>query len=100
MRLIPEQVQTVLQTISEHAGRSASACLFGSRLDDQARGGDVDLFVETASPLTLLERARLRLDLENRLGLPVDLLVHRRGTPISPFQQIARSRSMPLRVPG
>ena len=100
MRLTPAQIRIVLQTISEHAGRSASAYLFGSRLNDEARGGDVDLFIETATPLTLLARARLQRDLENRLELPVDIVVHRRGPPSSPFQQIARAHAVPLRMPG
>lgn len=49
--------------------------------------------------MPLLEHARLQLDLENRLGLPVDLLVQGRGIPGSPFQRLARARAVPLRMP-
>jgi predicted nucleotidyltransferase len=99
MRLTPAQIQTVLRTVAEHAGDSAATYLFGSRLNDQARGGDLDLLVETARPMPLLERARLQLDLETRLGLPVDVIVHGPGTPVSTFQQLVRARAQPLRLP-
>lgn len=101
MRLTPAQIQTVLRIVSDHVGQSARTYLFGSRLDDRARGGDLDLLVETANatPMPLLERARLQLELETQLGLPVDLIVHAHGTVASSFQQLARARAQPLRLP-
>jgi uncharacterized protein len=73
--------------------------LFGSRVDDHARGGDVDLLIETTAPMTLLDRARLKHELEVNLELPVDLVVHDRGTPPTPFQRIARAKAIALRAP-
>ena len=99
MRLTSAQIQTVLRIVSEHAGDSACTYLFGSRLDDQARGGDIDLLVETAASMPLLERARLQLDLETQLGLPVDLIVQGRDAPVSSFQHLARARAQPLSRP-
>ena len=99
MRLTSEQVETVLQTIRRQADESARVYLFGSRLDDRARGGDVDLFIETTAPMTLLDRARLRQELENQRQLPVDLVVQARGTCPRPFQRIARARAVPLGTP-
>lgn len=99
MRLTPAQVQIILGTVQDYAGSSAQTSLFGSRLDDQARGGDVDLFVETPAPMSLLDRARLQLALETRLELPVDVIVHSPEAPVSPFQQLARLRAQPLSLP-
>jgi uncharacterized protein len=59
MRLTSDQVLTILGTASRLLGEAAVVYLFGSRLDDRARGGDVDLLIETPQGLTLLERARL-----------------------------------------
>lgn len=96
MRLTREQTQIVLQTITQLAGSSARAYLFGSRLDDQARGGDVDLLVETPTPMPLIKRARLKHVLESQLNLPIDLVVHSLSAEPTPFQQIARARAVPL----
>ena len=96
MRLTREQVQIVLQTTTQLAGSSARAYLFGSRLDDQARGGDVDLLVETPTPMPLIQRARLKHLLESQLNLPIDLVVHTLSAGLTPFQQIARARAIPL----
>jgi predicted nucleotidyltransferase len=47
MRLTSDQVLTILGTASRLSGEDAVVYLFGSRLDDRARGGDVDLLIET-----------------------------------------------------
>ena len=96
MRLTREQTQIVLQTINQLAGSSARAYLFGLRLDDQARGGDVDLLVETPTPTPLIKRARLKHVLESRLKMPIDLVVYSLSTEPTTFQQIARARAIPL----
>ena len=49
MRMSPEQIQRLKQTISKHFGESASVRVFGSRIDDSRRGGDYDFYVETSS---------------------------------------------------
>jgi hypothetical protein len=59
MRLTTDQVSTLLGAASRLAGEAVVVDLFGSRLDDPARRGDVDLLIETPHGLTLLERARL-----------------------------------------
>ena len=46
MRLTPEQAQAIRQRIDTHMGKHARIWLFGSRVDDSRRGGDVDLYVE------------------------------------------------------
>ena len=60
MRLSPIQSQMICQQIHHHFGDSAAIWLFGSRLDDQKRGGDVDLYVEAAHH-TLLDEIRRKI---------------------------------------
>lgn len=96
MRLSPEQTLCITRTVLALAGTSAEAFLFGSRLDDMARGGDVDLLLETDTHLSLLDRARIKMELESLLGLPVDIVAHTRGQAPTPFQRIAQAGAASL----
>ena len=96
MRLTADQIQAMTRTVARMTDGGAEVFLFGSRLDDRARGGDVDLLIESDAPLTLLERARLQVELETTLHLPVDLVVQSRNVAPTPFQQIARARAVKL----
>ena len=46
MRISPEQAHAISVAVKAAAGAHAQVKLFGSRLDDDARGGDIDLLVE------------------------------------------------------
>jgi predicted nucleotidyltransferase len=51
MRISGKQVEVIRKLSQEVAGRGARVRLFGSRLDDDARGGDVDLMIELDTPV-------------------------------------------------
>lgn len=51
MRLSHAHIESLKRLAFEEAGSSARLRLFGSRLDDVARGGDVDLLLELAEPV-------------------------------------------------
>jgi predicted nucleotidyltransferase len=51
MRLTQTQIAAIREIVAEVAGSDASVRLFGSRLDDTAKGGDVDLMVEVPHPV-------------------------------------------------
>ena len=59
--------------------RCAVRALFGSRVDDNRRGGDVDLYVEPATAPDLTARLRCRSELADALDLNVDLIVQQPG---------------------
>lgn len=96
MRLSPEQLEIITKTTSSVAGGSARVSLFGSRLDDSRSGGDVDLLVEATPAIGLLKRAKIKLLLEQRLNLPVDVTAATMGEENNPFVAIARARSLCL----
>ena len=96
MRLNPEQTRLILRCVRQQFGECTRVMLFGSRLDDKARGGDVDLLVETEAVPSLHQRALATLALEQALNLPVDIVAMQRGTPGSAFAQIARRAAQPL----
>lgn len=88
MRLTPQQIHIILTTIGEHAGRDVSVVLFGSRIDDNRRGGDIDLLIDSPVPPNLTQRARIKLALEARLELPVDIITKQKDKNPTPFQSI------------
>lgn len=96
MRLTDQQMQTISQVVRIIAGKTAEPYLFGSRLNDQARGGDVDILIEVDRQLGRMEQAKLKMELEQRLGLPVDLVFRLRNAKPTPFQLIARHRAVRL----
>ena len=71
MRLSPEQVTAIRQTAAEVFGDDVGVWLFGSRVDDSKRGGDVDLLLSPVmldARQQLLHKIRFLSRLERRLG--------------------------------
>ncbi len=74
MRLTLEQQAAIRSTTAEAFGPGVAVWLFGSRVNDAALGGDVDIYVE--SDLAELQReVRCKVKLQDLLDLPVDLVV-------------------------
>ena len=96
MRLSPEQLAIIRQAVQTIAGQNARAIVFGSRLRDDAKGGDLDLLIESDQSISLLQRARIKMTLEEQLALPVDVIALRRGADATPFQRIAMATGVPL----
>jgi predicted nucleotidyltransferase len=70
MRLTNAQIETIRRDVRELAGKAARIWLFGSRLDDDQRGGDIDLMLELTEPVA--HPARLAARLSARLYLHLD----------------------------
>lgn len=47
MRLTPDQEQIIKSTVDRVLEAESRVWLFGSRVDDELRGGDIDLMIET-----------------------------------------------------
>ena len=78
MRLSSQTQQVIRETAQEIFGLHTVVKLFGSRIDDNARGGDIDLLIESTSIVIDSERKALQLiaRLQIRIGdQPIDVLV-------------------------
>jgi predicted nucleotidyltransferase len=95
MRLQPNQILSIQTVVQQIAGQQAKTWLYGSRLDDARRGGDIDLLVQSTPPITLLQRARIKTQLERQLGLPVDVMAAGDSS-LSPFASIAVAQGVLL----
>ena len=47
MRLQSKEIQTIIQIAKDIYGETVQVYLFGSRLNDEKRGGDIDLLVRS-----------------------------------------------------
>ena len=94
MRLSPLQSDLICQQVHRHLGDDAAIWLFGSRVDDQQKGGDVDLYVET-NPHPLLSEIKCKVSLQESLQMSVDLVV-RPPLDNSTIAQIAKSQGIRL----
>lgn len=78
MRLSDEQARAIARIAHELAGERAQVRVFGSRLDDNARGGDLDLLLELPEPAAnpALMAARLAAKVSRLMhGRNVDVLI-------------------------
>lgn len=95
MRLTASQIEIIRQAAYQNFGADASVWLFGSRVDDARRGGDVDLYIESPRKNTLISELRCKITLEDSLDLHVDLIVKEPGKD-KPIYQLAKTQGVQL----
>lgn len=99
MRLTAEQVNAIRRIAGEEAGADSVVRLFGSRLDDAARGGDIDLLLEIPYPVDnpALLSARVAARLMRALGgRHVDVLLAAPNLETFPIHRIAATEGVRL----
>jgi len=99
MRITPEQILAIRNGVSQLAGGAARVWLFGSRVRDDARGGDVDLMLEldeaVAEPAQL--SARLAAQVSRAMyGRKVDVLSKPPNLKFLPIHAIALAEGIRL----
>lgn len=78
MRLTPFEIDAIRRCARRHFGEHCVVRLFGSRVDDTRRGGDIDLHVvaETIDQATLEKELEFTKELKGFIGeQQVDVLV-------------------------
>ncbi len=97
MRLDSDIMLRVVAEIRQVYGPDAEVWLFGSRADDQAKGGDIDLYVETANENALLSHIESRRRLFQLFGdRKIDLVVRMRSHEPTPIERIARKTGIKI----
>jgi predicted nucleotidyltransferase len=98
MRLTSQQLQTIKALVSEVFGSDVRVHLFGSRLDDSKKGGDIDLLVKSDRVIDqkLHKSASLAAQLQMSLGeQKFDIVVKDAQTPDSPFyREVSRTAAL------
>ena len=100
MRLSAEQIKAIKQETEHFFGAQAEVWLFGSRVDDAQRGGDIDLYVlPGTSDADQLAMARFSFlaRLKQRIGdQKIDLVLQRVGDEDLPIHVQAKQQGVRL----
>lgn len=99
MRLSETSREVIRQAVMEIFGPDARVQLFGSRVNDDARGGDIDLLITSDTPIAEAEQKSLRLVARLQLKLgdqPIDVLVLDPSTPRQPIHVQALRQAVPI----
>jgi len=93
MRLTPSQEQIIKSTVDRVLDVESRVWLFGSRVDDHLRGGDIDLLIETEAAFP--NRAKMLCSLYGALiyalgDRKLDVLLKDARTRDAPVFQIAK----------
>lgn len=100
MRLSQEYISQIRAIVHQYFGENATLLLFGSRLNDQARGGDIDLYVETDLSAEDVVDAQIatQVQLHKVLGdQKIDLVVKRRQSATNlRIYEVAQTTGVPL----
>ncbi|GDX86011.1 hypothetical protein LBMAG43_20530 [Methylococcaceae bacterium] len=93
MRLTTQQALLVKKTVDAILNEPNTIWLFGSRVNDEKRGGDIDLFIETQSHCSNRAETICRLYCELVMALgeqKIDILLKDKNTAEVPIFEIAR----------
>ena len=94
MRLTEHQIHLIRQLAQQVAGSQSRVRVFGSRLDDSARGGDIDLLLELPEPVDnpALMAAQMSTRVSRALhGRKVDVLLSAPNLMRLPIHDVAFS---------
>ncbi len=99
MRLSDAEVDLIKSTATKWFGADCAVRLFGSRVNDAAKGGDIDLHVITSKPemATLDAELGFVVDLKGKIGdQRIDLVLRTAHSPEHSIDKIAKTRGVLL----
>ncbi len=98
MRITSSEQEIIKSSVKKHFGRNANVYIFGSRADNDRKGGDIDLYITTDMPTSEIIRGKIGLlvDLENVLGeQKIDVVINNH-TKQKPIYEIAEKEGVKL----
>ncbi len=101
MRVTSQQLEALKRLASQYFGEDAELWLFGSRLDDNIKGGDYDFFIETPLNDTdeIVDR-KIKLIAQLQSSYPfedekIDIIVKRRNSTFEmPIYQVIKQEGV------
>ena len=103
MRISPQQTETIKMFTHHHFGEDAEVWLFGSRVNNEKRGGDYDFLIETSinQPDIIIEhKITMIAELQSTPNFEdekIDLIVKRRNSSFDmPIYGVAKKEGIRL----
>jgi len=96
MRLNEYEIESIKQCADKVFGNNVKVYLFGSRVNDDKKGGDIDLYIETEDCHCLYdEKIQFLVELDKRIGKQkIDVVISRDKK--SPIEQSALKNGIVL----
>lgn len=97
MRLSEVQRTEIIRTAREEFGPNVAVTLFGSRVDDAAKGGDIDLMITTTLDEATARSAKIRflVRLKQRIGdQRIDVVLRPSGSEERPIHRVAATQGV------
>ena len=97
MRIKKEDSAFIKKTVKAYFGNNAKVYLFGSRTDDNKRGGDIDLYIETDMKDKIYEKKLKMLgELQKVLGeQKIDIVINNFSSN-KYIYEVAKNEGIPL----
>jgi predicted nucleotidyltransferase len=101
MRLTAFQIQIICESAEKNFGKDSQVWLFGSRVNDQTKGGDIDLYIEPQiqnSSDLITAKLRFLRDIHKQLGeQKIDVVLRRATSSVDlPVYRIAKQTGILL----
>ena len=99
VRLSAREIEIVRETVSRLLGDHTCIRIFGSRVREDEKGGDIDILIETERKLAnrVASACRLVSELQLQLGdQKIDVIIIDAETREQPIHQIARQTGVKL----
>ena len=97
MRLTEDQVNIIKESVIKVFGVKSKVYLFGSRIDDTKKGGDIDLYVQAdfSSEEMFYRKIDLLTELQSKLGeRKIDIITSNNLIPGEPVSLIVEEALM------
>ena len=97
MRLSSFEIESIKECIKRYFGKDCTIYLFGSRVDDTKKGGDIDIYVipKKKEMNNIILKIKAKRCIKNRLGeQKIDIVIVKDSN--SPIEKIALANGVQL----